>query len=144
MLPNNQRLGMSLLEWLRIPSLIRWWKYRNVDHFELRWREPGGKGWKQVDDYDQEFDPSDIDAPIPRSHFQTHAEARAYYQGEYRLIPIDEQGRMMNSVWQTWFYDGPSLEAERQAEQRKQERMQELLKEVEELSDRIEERRQEN
>lgn len=137
---------MSLLDWLGLDRLREWLKYRNVDHFELRWRPPGGRGWRQVEDYDREFDPSNLDQPIPRSHFQTHAEARGYYQGEYRLVPIDEQGRMMESVWQLWFYDGPSLAEERREEERKEQRERELmehaLEETRKLADDLEKQRE--
>lgn len=135
---------MSLLDWLRIPALIRWWKYRNVDHFEFRWREPGGQGWKQVEPRLDDFDPSNLDQPIPLSHFQTHAKSMEYYQGEYRLVPIDEEGRMMESVWQTWFYDGPSLEAEREEERRRRERKLERYQKIEEQLIDIKEKLQED
>lgn len=129
---------MSLINRFGIRALFRWIKYRNVDHFELRWREPNGRGWKKVEDYDDVFNPSDIDQPIPMSHFRTHAKARGYYMGEYRLIPIDTRGRMRTSVWQTWFYDGPSIKAERREEQRKQEQWEELLETVKETAEELE------
>ncbi|MFB6362184.1 MAG: hypothetical protein ABEH59_12800 [Halobacteriales archaeon] len=135
---------MSLTEWLDIRRLIKWWKYRKVDHFEIRWREPGGRGWKQVEPRLDDFDPSDLDQPIPLSHFHDHASAMEYYQGEYRLVPIDEDGRMMDSVWQTKFWDGPRLEAERREQQRKREEELEHLREIEQDIKEIEKQRLED
>lgn len=134
---------MGLLDWVGIRAVIRWIKYRNVDHFEIRWRPPSGRGWRRVDDPDEIFDPSDLDEPIPVDDFLSHAKVMGYYQGEYRLVPIDTRGRMRTSVWRTWFYEGPSLEHERREQERKVERQKMVLKKVNETLRKLREREQE-
>lgn len=139
-LHRRQIRPMGLLDWLGRRTVIRWVKYRNVDHFEIRWRTPSGRGWRRVDDPDEIFDPSDLDEPMPLTHFLSHAEAMDYYQGQYRLVPIDSQGRMRKSVWRTWFYDGPSLEDERREQERKEREMRRMVKAVEKTIEKLEER----
>lgn len=137
-LRNHQVTCMSLLDWLGTRALLQWFRYRNVDHFEIRCRPPKGRGWRRVDDPDEVFDPSDLDEPIAVTHFLSHAEAMGYYQGEYRLVPIDTAGRMGSSVWQTWFYDGPSLAVERWEEERERARRQELMEVLDATLDELE------
>lgn len=132
---------MGLLDRLGIRAVLRWLKYRKVDHFELRWRPPNGRGWRRVDDPDEVFDPSDLERPLPLSHFETHAEAMGYYQGEYRLVPINDRGQMEKSVWQTWFWEGPSLEAEKREEERKRQRNMEMLENLEQILDEVKRQR---
>lgn len=122
-----------------VAKIIYWLRYRSVDHFELRWRPPGGRGWRRVEDDDRLFDPSDLESPIPYEHFHSHAKTQRYYQGEYRLVPINDKGQMGKSVWQEHFYAGPSLEAEQQREREKQEQQREMLREVEEIAEMIRE-----
>lgn len=108
-------LVTALLRLLLAPvsRLLRWYRYRNVDHFEIRWRPPGGRGWRQVEPRVQGFTPSDLDEPISADDFRTHASTMGWYDGEYRLIGMRPNNQFGPTLWQEHLANGRAPEDDR-------------------------------
>lgn len=124
-----------------------WESHYDVDHYELRHRQEGERGWSRIEgDTFEGWSPRQ-EAPAPAEQVRKHARDHTWPSGHYRLLAITSEGDFGATVWTIEVEDTGWEQKRRRREEieelrRTVERLQEALadgdlggREVEEIDD---------
>lgn len=79
---------------------LKWLNRDDVDHYMLRYREPGSRNWQSAPIDEEEFqDPDHIEEHLPEDDVENAAETQNWPAGHYQLQGRKSNGGFTDGVW---------------------------------------------